>query len=165
MSPLGEEQQKELGLWIRRRYVEHFKLLDTVVHSKAMKIFSTDKNRTVQSAKFNLFGMYGLNVVGVPIQIRDKSKDFYGVPADSCDRLKSLLGLLKTTFEYKALDTQNRVKFQNCWHNYNTLLLGSLPQTKEDRQKASRHQVLSSYYLQDLGYPFSPKTSQQEDRL
>lgn len=110
LSPLGAEQQQSLGQWIRKRYIEHFKFLDKEVDPDALKIVSTDYNRTIRSAKSNLFGMYGSDSALIPITVYDRATDYYGAPAGSCARLDSLVAMIPQTLEFKAIELENRVR-------------------------------------------------------
>lgn len=110
LSLLGAAQQKSLGKWIRDRYINHFKLLNEAFEPKAIKILSTDFNRTVDSARYNLLGMYGEDSGAIPITVSSLKTDYAGNPSKSCPRARSLEAILPLTLELQKLDLENTVR-------------------------------------------------------
>ncbi len=92
----GMQQEFQLGVEFRKKYINHFHLLATHFNNKEIYIFSTDADRTLMSAESVLFGLYPLGTGPFlfesnkpalpyhyqPIPIHIKSKDGSDIPDD-----------------------------------------------------------------------------------
>ncbi|KRX04095.1 hypothetical protein PPERSA_08310 [Pseudocohnilembus persalinus] len=58
LSPTGIRQHYELGQIIRKKYIEDLKFLNETYNFDEIYTFSTDVDRTIQSANSQLMGMY-----------------------------------------------------------------------------------------------------------
>ncbi|MGQ4001853.1 histidine phosphatase family protein [Francisellaceae bacterium CB299] len=58
LTPLGMNQEFNLGKDLRDRYVEHFKLLSKDYENQSISVLSSHTNRTVVSAQSLLMGLY-----------------------------------------------------------------------------------------------------------
>ncbi len=60
LTAKGMQQEYELGVELRKRYVDQYHLLPEEYNAESIYIRSTDKNRTLQSAQSFLLGLYPL---------------------------------------------------------------------------------------------------------
>ncbi|CEM13797.1 unnamed protein product [Vitrella brassicaformis CCMP3155] len=58
LTMLGEVQLYQLGAFLRRRYVDDFKILDTDYYARELRVRSSDYDRTLRSADALLNGLY-----------------------------------------------------------------------------------------------------------
>ncbi|CEF60881.1 Histidine phosphatase superfamily,clade-2-containing protein [Strongyloides ratti] len=98
----GIQQQENLGKELRKRYIENFKIVNSIYNSSEIQVRSTYTNRTIESAYANLRGFYNISdSKNIPILT-----DFFGIPlpwtgGSSCPKYKKMLLDKKTSYETK----------------------------------------------------------------
>ena len=58
LTGVGMRQHYELGKFMRKRYVDEFKILDPFYNPEQLYAQSSDKNRTIMSLQSQLMGLY-----------------------------------------------------------------------------------------------------------
>ena len=58
LTPIGMNQEYNLGKQLRERYIEQFKLLPKHYQNQSISVLSSHTNRTVESAQSLLMGLY-----------------------------------------------------------------------------------------------------------
>ncbi|CAD5213410.1 unnamed protein product [Bursaphelenchus xylophilus] len=116
LTNYGIEQHRELGKWIRARYIEAFKFLPETFDGDAIKIRSTYINRTRESALYNFKGLYGENITFDTLNIvspSDSDLDIVGVPYRHCNYTDQLgaAGLNTSEVANYLSDNQKLLEF------------------------------------------------------
>jgi len=60
LTASGMQQEFQLGVALRKKYIDHFHLLPPHFQNQTMYVFSTDYDRTLMSAEAVLLGLYPL---------------------------------------------------------------------------------------------------------
>ncbi|ASG67068.1 hypothetical protein fh0823_21350 [Francisella halioticida] len=58
LTPIGMNQEYNLGKQLRKRYIEQLRLLPKDYQSQSIYVLSSPTNRTVESAQSLLMGLY-----------------------------------------------------------------------------------------------------------
>lgn len=107
----GQEQLREMGRWLRERYVVQQKLLDQRLNTSQIRAESTDYPRTMDSIQAQLAGMYPIDTEnacvlppGQQIDIHTTEQDLSDLfPNDLlCPRLALLMDHIRSSNDWKA---------------------------------------------------------------
>ncbi|KAI6190878.1 putative esophageal gland cell secretory protein 21 [Aphelenchoides bicaudatus] len=101
LTDIGAKQHKELGQWLKQRYVDEHRLISSKYGGKYVYVRSTNVSRTIKSAKNNMLGMF--NTVPnnkIPVEPRNKDKNL--LPYSSCERSLQYRKMIERTDTYKA---------------------------------------------------------------
>lgn len=74
LTPLGMQQEYQLGISFRKLYIDKYHLLPAHYDIKTMQVHSDTSNRTIQSAESLLYGLY-------PLGTGPKISNQFAVPA------------------------------------------------------------------------------------
>jgi lysosomal acid phosphatase len=58
LTPVGMRQHQTLGKTLNKEYIQNLKFLPVSFDKKQVEVYSTDFNRTIQSAMSQLYGLY-----------------------------------------------------------------------------------------------------------
>ncbi|WKX97863.1 hypothetical protein Q1695_013507 [Nippostrongylus brasiliensis] len=128
LSPIGMQQHMNLGMFLRKTYVDDMQFLSRRFRASEISVRSTNLNRTIISAMSNMVGMYGQssnnNIPGedypnapgwppgyVPVAIHsvDYDTDYLGNPDAPCNRQTWLWNMAKSSDELQAFQNRSDV--------------------------------------------------------
>uniref|UniRef100_A0AAF5D1X4 2-phosphoxylose phosphatase 1 n=1 Tax=Strongyloides stercoralis TaxID=6248 RepID=A0AAF5D1X4_STRER len=114
LTETGVKQIERLGKNLRKRYVKIFKIVSSKYNKKEILVRSTNKNRTLESARAFLRGFYKLKgIPNIPILY-----DFFGIPVPYMGGV--------TCLKYKEMITQIKESYEETFYKNNKKFLDSL---------------------------------------
>eukprot|EP00298_Acanthocystis_sp_HF-20_P001423 c11838_g1_i1.p1 GENE.c11838_g1_i1~~c11838_g1_i1.p1 ORF type:complete len:429 (-),score=129.85 c11838_g1_i1:19-1278(-) len=115
LTKLGREQAINLGNELRKRYVEELKLLPTQPDASLLELRSTNVNRTIETLRGVLFGIYGNNF-GSALHVTVASEeDETLTPNFTCERLHESYKLQRQNFFHETKTNTLRLQLADLF--------------------------------------------------
>ncbi|KAK9829707.1 hypothetical protein WJX72_007452 [[Myrmecia] bisecta] len=102
LTLLGQKQSRELGEWLRQRYVEQQGFLPPVYQARAVGGRTTNFRRTISTIQGVLTGLYPGTAAAIPIGTAGDAEELLFPNSKSCDRLGQLMTVATDALKVQA---------------------------------------------------------------